>query len=254
MQRPTRPPKLRRAYDDLLGELNELREDNARLRMEATRPPALSDAVAQLTRVTPVEADDAVDEAQRLLAEAQRHRSTVRATLEQLRAACLILERQLDLGVGSMDLERRTAPRHDPPPAALTQDPDARGDRAVELAMQFARELRRDPASAQKLLERVMRSGEAFDLAIALGALVDVTHDPETLLAWTDPLATCAAELDGSDGSPHPHGSPERHRDGCRGRACVLAAQRAGQRPLSIAYPDEPTSTSVAFGARRQLS
>jgi len=257
----------------VLAELNELREDNARLRMESTRPPALADIPASLQ--TAVDAgirgrsDDVVDDAVSLLAEAHRQRSVVRGTLEQLRAACEQLEQQLELGVGPMELERRRADRN-ATPELTGPAPDERADRAVELAMQFARALRQDPEDAHRLLERTMRAGGVADLAVALAAMVDPTQDPQALLAWTDDYAVCSDEDDGAGTSPHPHGTVGRWIDGCRGRACVLAADRdnrslqasdsddhpvvdAAPRSLSIAYPDEPEQRVATGGPLRRV-
>jgi hypothetical protein len=255
----------------LLAELNELREDNARLRIEATRPPALTDVAAGLHCAAGVDehSDDVVDEAVTLLAEAQRQRSVVRGTLEALRAACEQLEQQLELGVGSMELERRRTDRRAIPELAGPA-PDERADRAVDLAMQFARALRQNPTGAHRLLERTMRAGGVADLAVALAAMVDPTQDPETLLAWTDDYAVCSEAEDHAGSSPHAHGTVERWLDGCRGRACVLAADRddralqagasgehpvvdAAPRSLSIAYPDEPERQMASVEPLRRV-
>ncbi len=98
----------------LQQELAELRAENARLRVDATRLRALDDGVARLHaledpgggRLDPV-SDDARDEIWHRIAAAELARRTVMAALAELEIAAGQLLRRLELEVGPMELDRR---------------------------------------------------------------------------------------------------------------------------------------------------
>jgi hypothetical protein len=111
-------------------ELEELREENARLRMDATRPRSLriagddllatADAVVDWTEAgkdaRQETAPDELDEAWHRLAEARLLRTAVASALSELQVACEQLLSRLELGVGSMEIDRRSRSQTPPPP------------------------------------------------------------------------------------------------------------------------------------------
>jgi regulator of replication initiation timing len=120
---------LRAQLQAVTQELEELREENARLRMDATRPRSLHRAADGLLAVADtvvqrssadVERQDAdqdeLDDAWHRLAEARQLRTAVASALSELQVACEQLLSRLELGVGSMEIDRRAG--NEVPPAA----------------------------------------------------------------------------------------------------------------------------------------
>lgn len=113
----------RAEIERLMQQLEELREENERLRVDATRPrsPAeLSGRLAELAAaagsgapdVASLDAaDERLDQAWYLYAEAQRMRLAVIDVLNELQVACGQLERQLRLDAGPMEIDRRVVER-----------------------------------------------------------------------------------------------------------------------------------------------
>ena len=108
-------------------ELEELREEHARLRMDATRPRSLHRAADGLLAVADtvvqrssadVERQDAdqdeLDDAWHRLAEARQLRTAVASALSELQVACEQLLSRLELGVGSMEIDRRAGTKSGP--------------------------------------------------------------------------------------------------------------------------------------------
>jgi len=116
---------LRTQLHMLTQELEELREENARLRMDATRPQSLRKAGDDLlavadafvVRSVPAKGDydgrdqDELDDAWQRLAEVRQLRAAVSFALSELQAACAQLLSKLELGVGSMEIDRRSRGR-----------------------------------------------------------------------------------------------------------------------------------------------
>jgi hypothetical protein len=126
MKSPFRQRSRQATYlEDLLREVEELRGENARLRMDATRPASMQDARARLAEIagrykTVGEGaihgtkQDRLDEAWHLMAEAQRVRSSLMSVLSDLAAACGQLSRQMAIDGGSMEIDRRITERRSP--------------------------------------------------------------------------------------------------------------------------------------------
>ncbi|MGD0442233.1 MAG: hypothetical protein ABSB52_16610 [Acidimicrobiales bacterium] len=124
-----RSGSLRAQLDAVTQELEELREENARLRMDATRPrslrnagedlAAVADAVVEWSAFEPggrQEPDqDELDDAWHRLAEARLLRTAVASALSELQVACEQLLSRLELGVGSMEIDRRARTQVAPP-------------------------------------------------------------------------------------------------------------------------------------------
>jgi hypothetical protein len=110
----------------VLREVDELRGENARLRMDATRPASLQDARTRLAEIAgrykTMEVStihgtqpDRMDEAWHLMAEAQQVRSSLMSVLSDLALACGHLSRQMALDGGPMEIDRRLGSRRAEP-------------------------------------------------------------------------------------------------------------------------------------------
>jgi len=116
---------LRAQLHAVTEELEELREENARLRMDATRLRSLRSAGDDLMTVADAvvawsssdvgareeTAQDELDDAYQRLAEARLLRTAVASALSELQVACEQLLSKLELGVGSMEIDRRALTR-----------------------------------------------------------------------------------------------------------------------------------------------
>lgn len=116
---------LRAQLDAASRELEELREENARLRMDATRARSLHRVVEDMRLSTQAvvslggstrangetAAEDELDEAWGQVAQARLLQATVTAALRDLQVACTQLLRRLELGLGPMEVDRRSTER-----------------------------------------------------------------------------------------------------------------------------------------------
>jgi hypothetical protein len=111
--------------EDLLRQVEELRGENARLRMDATRPASLQDARTRLAEIAGRyktvangaihgTQQDRLDEAWHLIAEAQQVRSSLLSVLADLALACGQLSRKIEIDGGPMEIDRRITERRQP--------------------------------------------------------------------------------------------------------------------------------------------
>lgn len=112
-------------FGALLQQVEELRDENARLRMDATRPASLQDARTRFAEIAgrykTVELgaihgsqQDRLDKAWHLMAEAQQVRSSLMSVLADLALACGQLSRQMAIDGGPMEIDRRVSERRGP--------------------------------------------------------------------------------------------------------------------------------------------
>ena len=116
---------LRAQLQAVTREVEELREENARLRMDATRPRSLRKVGAEMQVMTDAVFDwatsderngdetieDELDDAWHRLAEARLLRATVASALAELQVVCGQTLSRLELDVGSMEIDRRASER-----------------------------------------------------------------------------------------------------------------------------------------------
>jgi regulator of replication initiation timing len=116
---------LRAQLQAVTREVEELREENARLRMDATRPRSLRKVGAEMQVMTDAVFDwatsderngdetieDELDDAWHRLAEARLLRATVASALAELHVVCGQTLSRLELDVGSMEIDRRASER-----------------------------------------------------------------------------------------------------------------------------------------------
>jgi F0F1-type ATP synthase membrane subunit b/b' len=116
---------LRSQLEAVTQELEELREENARLRIDATRPRSLRSVGSDLQTMAgavlgssgggevngDAEIEDDLDDAWHRLAEARLLRATVASALAELQVVCEQLLSRLELEVGTMEIDRRASER-----------------------------------------------------------------------------------------------------------------------------------------------
>ncbi|MDP9395369.1 MAG: hypothetical protein M3Q27_14435 [Actinomycetota bacterium] len=106
-----------RALAALREEVERLREENARLRLDAQRPLHLLTVAETVRSLSDAPAPDAADEMRHELAELMTIRTGWLAVLRDLQTAGAQLERRLSLGTPSSEIDRRV---REPKQAART--------------------------------------------------------------------------------------------------------------------------------------
>lgn len=106
-------------HDDLWAEVERLRQENMRLRLQQQRPRSISSVTEQLAGLLSappavVEALEAQDEAHHVLAQAESMRRSLLDVLDGLSVASTQMRRQLSEGLPLAEIDRRVTDRRQP--------------------------------------------------------------------------------------------------------------------------------------------
>jgi hypothetical protein len=95
----------------LVTEIERLRQDNVRLRMERQRPVNVTAVVEELRSRARAIGEDAADEAHHALAQVESTRRALIDALDGLTAAVTQIRRQVVTGASAMEIDRRSSDR-----------------------------------------------------------------------------------------------------------------------------------------------